>query len=227
MIVLIDNYDSFTFNLAQLVEDVSGTPVEVVRNDAYEIERLLASAPDAIVVSPGPGTPARSGAIVETIRRNHDIPLLGVCLGHQAIGEAFGASLVRTDPPRHGKVDRIDHAGRNLFHGCPQPFEAARYHSLTIDPATMPDELEVDASSADGCIMAVSHRTRPLYGLQFHPESYGTTGGRALIENFFSLRNRWRSRTWRRSSAAAEEEGGSHDRLDNQENRRRPASFPA
>lgn len=215
MIVLIDNYDSFTFNLAQLVEDVAGETVEVVRNDAYDVEQLLGSAPGAIVVSPGPGTPSRSGAIVETIRRNDSIPLLGICLGHQAIAEAFGGTLRRTDPPRHGKVDRIDHAGRNLFEGCPQPFEAARYHSLTIDPASMPDELEIDASSADGCIMAVSHRTHPVYGLQFHPESYGTTGGRSLIENFLSLRDRWRGRTWRRSSAAADEEGGSHDRLDN------------
>ncbi|HEY0591677.1 MAG TPA: aminodeoxychorismate/anthranilate synthase component II [Thermoanaerobaculia bacterium] len=215
MIVLIDNYDSFTFNLAQLVEDVAGEPVRVVRNDAYDVGALLGSDPSAIVVSPGPGTPGRSGAIVETIRRNTSVPLLGICLGHQAIGEAFGASLARTDPPRHGKVDRIDHAGRNLFDGCPQPLEAARYHSLTIDPSTVPDELEIDASSSDGCIMAVTHRTRPLFGLQFHPESYGTAAGRSLIENFLSLSARWRSRTWRRSSAAHEGEGGSRDRLDN------------
>jgi anthranilate synthase/aminodeoxychorismate synthase-like glutamine amidotransferase len=214
MIVLIDNYDSFTFNLAQLVEDVSGEPVEVVRNDAYDVDRLLDAAPHAIVVSPGPGTPRRSGAIVETIRRNETVPLLGICLGHQAIAEAFGGALARTDPPRHGKVDRIDHAGRNLFEGCSQPLEAARYHSLTIDPSSLPRELEVDASSADGCIMAVTHRTRPLFGLQFHPESYGTSGGRSLIANFLSLGNRWRSRTWRRSSDAEDDEGGSRDRLD-------------
>ena len=215
MIVLIDNYDSFTFNLAQLVEEVSGEPVDVVRNDAYEVDRLLESSPDAIVVSPGPGVPGRSGAIVETIRRNTSVPLLGICLGHQAIAEAFGASLTRTDPPRQGKVDRIEHTGRNLIDGCPQLFEAARYHSLTIDPATVPDALEIDASASDGCIMAVTHRTRPLFGLQFHPESYGTTGGRFLIENFLSLSARWRSHTWRRSSDANDGEGGSRDRLDN------------
>ena len=194
MITLIDNYDSFTFNLAQLVEDVAGEPVDVVRNDAYDVDQLLGSGASAIVVSPGPGTPSRSGAILETIRRNTTVPLLGICLGHQAIGEAFGCALRRTDPPKHGKVDRIRHEGRNLFDGCPPAFEAARYHSLTIDPSTVPDELDVDATAGDGCIMAVTHRSRPIYGLQFHPESYGTTAGRPLVENFLRLAARWRSR---------------------------------
>jgi anthranilate synthase/aminodeoxychorismate synthase-like glutamine amidotransferase len=194
VITLIDNYDSFTFNLAQLVEEVAGERVDVVRNDAYEVDRLLASRPHAIVVSPGPGTPSRSGAIVETIRRNTAIPLLGICLGHQAIAEAFGGALRRTDPPKHGKVDRIRHQGRNLFDGCAPAFEAARYHSLAIDPDRVPGELEVDATADDGCIMAVTHRSRPVYGLQFHPESYGTSGGRALVENFLRLAARWRSR---------------------------------
>ncbi|HVR43969.1 MAG TPA: aminodeoxychorismate/anthranilate synthase component II [Thermoanaerobaculia bacterium] len=187
MIVLIDNYDSFTFNLAQLLEVVGGDEVEVVRNDAYEPEALLASRPRAIVVSPGPGIPARAGRIVETIRADRSVPLLGVCLGHQAIAEAFGGRVVRAKEPVHGKVDAIEHSGRRLFEGCERPLRIARYHSLVADPASLPAELEVDATAGDGSIMALAHRERPIHGLQFHPESYGTPEGHRMIANFLSI----------------------------------------
>jgi anthranilate synthase/aminodeoxychorismate synthase-like glutamine amidotransferase len=186
MIVLIDNYDSFTFNLAQLLELESGMAVEVVRNDAFEPEGLLDSAPKAIVISPGPGVPSRAGRIVETIRANRSIPLLGVCLGHQAIAEAFGGRIVRAAAPMHGKVDPVDHEGRRLFEGCARPLRVARYHSLVAEAATLPDELEIDAVATDGAIMAISHRSRPVFGLQFHPESIGTEDGPRIVANFLT-----------------------------------------
>ncbi|MGA7616462.1 MAG: aminodeoxychorismate/anthranilate synthase component II [Thermoanaerobaculia bacterium] len=184
MIAMIDNYDSFTWNLVQQIEVVSGRRVEVVRNDEFEIDALLASNPDAIVISPGPGTPSHAGKIVDLVRHLDGTPLLGVCLGHQAIAEAFGAEIVRAPEPVHGKVDSIRHQGRRLFDGCTNPFRATRYHSLVADAATLPAGLEVDAATDDGCVMAVSHRTRPIFGIQFHPESYGTTEGDRLIANF-------------------------------------------
>ncbi|MGH9458435.1 MAG: anthranilate synthase component II [Thermoanaerobaculia bacterium] len=187
MIVLIDNYDSFTFNLAQLLETTTRERIEVVRNDEYEPEALLAREPKAIVISPGPGTPSRAGKIVPTIRAAANTPVLGICLGHQAIAEAFGGKVVRAKQPVHGKVDAIDHHGRGLFEGCPAPFTAARYHSLVADRDSLPAELTIDAVATDGSIMALSHRERAVFGLQFHPESYGTTGGAQLVRNFLAL----------------------------------------
>ena len=186
-LVVIDNYDSFTYNLVQQIERLSGEPLTVVRNDAFEPGELLAAQPAAIVISPGPGTPARAGRCIDLIRANDSIPLLGVCLGHQAIGEAFGASVVRGGLPVHGKVTAVRHRGARLFADCPDPMQTARYHSLVIDRATLPDAFAVDAYTDDGVVMAVSHKERPVYGIQFHPESFGTVGGDRLIVNFLAM----------------------------------------
>ena len=159
----------------------------MLRNDAFDVGELLAGRPRAIVVSPGPGTPARAGRIIDLIRANTTIPLLGVCLGHQAIGEAFGARIVRGAVPVHGKVTDVVHRGERLFRDCDSPMRTARYHSLVIDRETLPDDFAVDAETRDGVVMAVSHRTRPIFGIQFHPESYGTTGGDQLIRNFLEV----------------------------------------
>jgi anthranilate synthase/aminodeoxychorismate synthase-like glutamine amidotransferase len=167
----------------QQIERLSGAAVRVIRNDAFEPAALIAERPRAIVISPGPGTPARAGRIIDLIRVTDSIPLLGVCLGHQAIGEAFGGRIVRGGVPVHGKVTDVEHRGEGLFAGCPAPMRTARYHSLIIDRATLPAALRVDAEAGD-VIMAVSHRERPVYGIQFHPESYGTSDGDLLIQNF-------------------------------------------
>jgi anthranilate synthase/aminodeoxychorismate synthase-like glutamine amidotransferase len=186
MIVVIDNYDSFTYNLVQQIERLAGNAVRVIRNDAFDSQSLLDERPSALVISPGPGTPARAGKVLDLIRANRDIPLLGVCLGHQAIGEAFGAAIVRGQLPVHGKVSDVRHRGERLFAACPDPMRSARYHSLVVDRATLPPEFVVDAETEDGVIMAISHRERPIFGIQFHPESYGTTGGDRLILNFLN-----------------------------------------
>jgi anthranilate synthase/aminodeoxychorismate synthase-like glutamine amidotransferase len=161
----------------------------VIRNDAFEPAELLAARPAAIVISPGPGTPGRAGRCLELIRAAADtaVPLLGVCLGHQALGEALGARVVRGGVPVHGKVTAVVHGGQRLFAHCPSPMQTARYHSLVLERQSLPPELQVDAETPDGVVMAVSHRTRPLFGIQFHPESYGTVGGDRLIENFLEV----------------------------------------
>ena len=184
MITVIDNYDSFTWNLVQQIERLAGERLRVVRNDAFEPEALLAAAPRAIVISPGPGTPTRAGRCIELIRANRSIPLLGVCLGHQSIAAAFGAVVVRGEEPVHGKVSEVTHDGQGLFAGCPDPMRTTRYHSLIVDERTLPPFLRVDARTRDGVVMAISHRELPLFGIQFHPESYGTAGGDVLIRNF-------------------------------------------
>lgn len=155
-----------------------------MRNDAFEPEALLGEKPAALVVSPGPSTPARAGRVLDLIRANRSVPLLGVCLGHQALGEAFGASIVRGPVPVHGKVTEVRHEGAGLFDGCTAPMQTARYHSLVIDRPTLPEFFRVDAQTDDGVIMAITHRELPLFGIQFHPESYGTEGGDRLIQNF-------------------------------------------
>jgi anthranilate synthase/aminodeoxychorismate synthase-like glutamine amidotransferase len=194
LITVVDNYDSFTYNLVQQVERLAGERLRVVRNDEFEPDALLAEQPRAIVISPGPGTPARAGRCIDLIRANTTIPLLGVCLGHQAIAEAFGAKVVRGELPVHGKVSAVQHGGANLFAGCPTPMQTARYHSLVVARETVPDFLQIDAQTGDGAIMALSHRERPIYGIQFHPESYGTSGGDQLITNFLALCHPERSR---------------------------------
>ncbi len=170
-VALIDNYDSFTFNLVHYLGEL-GADVAVWRNDEISVEDTLASAPDAILLSPGPCTPNEAGICLDLVRAaSETTPILGVCLGHQTIGQAFGGDVVRAPHPMHGKVSRIEHNARGLFRGLNGPFRATRYHSLVIERSTVPGELEVSAEADDGLIMAVSHRERTAYGVQYHPES--------------------------------------------------------
>jgi anthranilate synthase component 2 len=186
MLLMIDNYDSFTYNLVQYLGEL-GEEVRVVRNDEIAAAEVEALAPERIVLSPGPCTPDQAGISLEVIRRYAGrIPILGVCLGHQAIGQAFGARVVHAKTLMHGKVSRIHHAGRGVFRGLPTPYEATRYHSLAIERSSCPDELEVTAWTEDGEIMGVRHRTLPIEGVQFHPESILTEHGHALLRNFLT-----------------------------------------
>ncbi|HLB08275.1 MAG TPA: aminodeoxychorismate/anthranilate synthase component II [Gemmatimonadaceae bacterium] len=184
MILLLDNYDSFVYNLSRYVRELGEHPV-VVRNDAISLDEIRALAPTHIIVSPGPCTPAEAGISVEAIREfGARIPILGVCLGHQAIGTAYGAEIVRARKPMHGKTSRIHHDGSDLFADVPSPFTATRYHSLVIAPDSLPPSLRITATSEDGEIMAVEHRTNPVVGVQFHPESALTEHGYWLIDRF-------------------------------------------
>jgi anthranilate synthase component II len=191
MLLVIDNYDSFTFNLVQYAGELGASPV-VYRNDALSVENALALRPRAILISPGPCTPREAGISVALVRAAAGkVPLLGVCLGHQAIGEAFGGTVVRADRLMHGKATLVAHTGHPLFRGMPSPFEAMRYHSLVVSPPGLPAELEVTAWSSDrpdgSEIMALCHRSLPVYGVQFHPESVGTRDGKKLLSNFLAL----------------------------------------
>jgi anthranilate synthase/aminodeoxychorismate synthase-like glutamine amidotransferase len=184
---MIDNYDSFTWNLVQYLEEMEAE-VEVVRNDRITVEEIEARAPQAIVISPGPGTPDGAGITLEVIRRfSGRRPILGVCLGHQAIGQAFGGRIVGAPTLMHGKTSPIRHDGARLFEGLPNPFEATRYHSLVVDPAQVPPDLEVSATTPDGVIMGLRHRRHRTEGVQFHPESILTTAGKDLMRNFLRL----------------------------------------
>ena len=186
MILVIDNYDSFTYNLVQYLGEL-GADVDVRRNDAITLEEVAALRPDGVVVSPGPCTPHEAGISVPLIERfAGTIPILGVCLGHQAIGATFGAAIVRAGRIMHGKTSPIHHDGRGLFRGVPDPFEATRYHSLVIDPATLPATLEPTAWTAEREIMGVRHRTLLVEGVQFHPESILTVEGKRLLANFLA-----------------------------------------
>jgi anthranilate synthase/aminodeoxychorismate synthase-like glutamine amidotransferase len=190
VILMIDNYDSFTWNLVQYLEEME-TEVEVVRNDQISVEAIEARPPEAIVVSPGPGTPDGAGITLEVIRRfSGRRPILGVCLGHQAIGQAFGGRIVRAPTLMHGKTSPIRHDGATLFEGLPNPFDATRYHSLVVDPAQVPLELEVSATTPDGVIMGLRHRRHRTEGVQFHPESILTATGKDLMRNFLRLARR-------------------------------------
>jgi len=187
MLLMIDNYDSFTYNLVQYFGEL-GEDVRVFRNDAISVDAIAALAPARIVVSPGPCTPAEAGISVALVRRYAgEIPILGVCLGHQAIGEAFGAKIVRAKHVMHGKMSPVAHDARGVFAGLPTPFAATRYHSLAIDAASCPDELLVTASADDGEIMGVRHRVHAVEGVQFHPEALLTEHGKALLANFLTL----------------------------------------
>jgi anthranilate synthase/aminodeoxychorismate synthase-like glutamine amidotransferase len=183
VILVVDNYDSFTFNLVQVLQTLDAD-VRVVRNDAVTPEEALAMRPARIVISPGPGRPEDAGITEELIRRNEDVPLLGVCLGHQAIGHVFGASIVRAPILMHGKTSEIRHDGGGLYAGLSNPFVATRYHSLVVDRATVPGCLEVTSETSDGVVMGLRHRTRPTVGVQFHPESILTLEGERLLRNF-------------------------------------------
>lgn len=187
MFLLIDNYDSFTYNLLHLFAGV-GTPVEVCRNDAITVDEVVAGDFDAIILSPGPGRPGDAGICVELVKRLSDkTPILGICLGHQAIAEAFGGRIVRAEKLMHGKTSEINHHSAGIFAGLPSPFTATRYHSLVVEPGSLPDELEVTAkagATGESVIMALRHKTRPVWGLQFHPESIASEQGAALARNF-------------------------------------------
>jgi anthranilate synthase/aminodeoxychorismate synthase-like glutamine amidotransferase len=184
-LLMIDNYDSFTYNLVQYLGEL-GADVEVFRNDAAGVDELLDRRPAGVVISPGPGEPTDAGISVALVTAcaQRGVPLLGVCLGHQAIGVAFGGRIVRARSIMHGKVSSIEHDGRGIFRGIESPFEATRYHSLVIDPASCPPVLEVSARTADGEIMAVRHRRHPIEGVQFHPESILTRVGKRLLGHF-------------------------------------------
>jgi anthranilate synthase/aminodeoxychorismate synthase-like glutamine amidotransferase len=184
-IAIVDNYDSFTYNLVQYLGEL-GAQVDVVRNDAVTAAALVASRPDALMISPGPGDPDDAGISLEVVAEcaRTRTPLLGVCLGQQAIGQAFGGRIVRARSLMHGKVSAIAHDGRGVFRGLPSPFDATRYHSLVIAEETLPAVLEIAARTADGEIMAVRHRELPIEGVQFHPESILTTQGKPLLRNF-------------------------------------------
>jgi anthranilate synthase component 2 len=184
-VLMIDNYDSFTYNLVQYLGEL-GASVDVVRNDIETVDALLARGPQALVVSPGPGEPGAAGVSVEAVSRfaAAGTPVLGVCLGHQAIGLAFGGRIVRARSIMHGKTSEIEHDGSGVFAGLPQPFEATRYHSLVIEQASCPNSLVVTARTGDGEIMGVRHRDLPVQGVQFHPESILTSSGKSLLQNF-------------------------------------------
>jgi anthranilate synthase/aminodeoxychorismate synthase-like glutamine amidotransferase len=184
MILLIDNYDSFVHNLARYFQRL-GQPTLVARNDAHSAAEIAALRPAAIVLSPGPCTPTEAGASLSIVKQlAGQIPMLGVCLGHQTIGAAFGAQIVRASAPMHGRASRIEHSGRGLFAGVANPLQVGRYHSLVVDPVTLPAELEVTARSADGLIMGLAHCRWPVFGVQFHPESILTEGGYTILANF-------------------------------------------
>ncbi|HEV8584712.1 MAG TPA: aminodeoxychorismate/anthranilate synthase component II [Methylomirabilota bacterium] len=184
MILVVDNYDSFTYNLVQYLGEL-GAELRVVRNDAVDADGVAALAPERIVISPGPGTPDDAGVSLDLIRRfGERIPILGVCLGHQAIGQAFGATVARAKTQMHGKTSDIRHDGQGVFAGLSNPFTATRYHSLVILPDTVPADLEVTARAEDGAIMGVRHRRWPVEGVQFHPESILTVEGKRLLGNF-------------------------------------------
>ena len=191
MLLVVDNYDSFTYNLVQYAGELGADPV-VYRNDALSVEGALALAPAAVVISPGPCTPREAGISVPLVRAaaGAGVPLLGVCLGHQAIGEAFGGQVVRAERLMHGKTTMVAHSGHPVFAGLPSPFEAMRYHSLVVSPDGLPAELELTAWSSDRApgreIMGLCHRSLPIYGVQFHPESVGTGHGKRILSNFLS-----------------------------------------
>ena len=184
-LLIIDNYDSFTYNLVQYLGELGATTV-VERNDAATVAALLEARPDGLVVSPGPGVPSAAGISVEAVKAFAEagIPVFGVCLGHQSIGEAYGGKTVRARKIMHGKTSPIEHDSKGIFAGLPQPFDATRYHSLVIEESSFPSDLEISARTADGEIMGVRHRTLPVEGVQFHPESILTEVGKSLLKNF-------------------------------------------
>lgn len=187
MILVVDNYDSFTYNLVHYLAEL-GAETKVVRNDDLTAGEAWALKPEAVLLSPGPCAPDQAGICLPLIDTAPlDMPILGVCLGHQAIGQAFGGDVVRAMTLMHGKTSPIEHEGRSLFKGLPSPFTATRYHSLAVDRATLPEVLEITAQTADGQIMGVQHRSRPIHGVQFHPESIATEHGHAMLAKFLDL----------------------------------------
>ena len=184
MFILIDNYDSFTYNLFHYLGEL-GARLEVHRNDKISVDEVLARHPQGIILSPGPCDPDKAGICLDLIRRAAGkVPIFGVCLGHQAIGQVYGGKVVRAPKPMHGKISSVHHTGTGVFRDVPNDFSATRYHSLTIDPAGFPDELEVTARTEDGVIMGLAHRKLPIHGVQFHPESIASEHGHKILANF-------------------------------------------
>jgi anthranilate synthase component II len=197
MIVLIDNYDSFAFNLVHYLGELGAT-VEVHRNDKVTASAVMAAEPDAIVLSPGPCTPNEAGICLALIAAaGQRIPILGVCLGHQSIGQAFGGKIVRAPVPVHGKLSDIKHGGASVFRGINAPFKATRYHSLVVERESMPRELDVTAETNDGLVMGLAHKRLPVHGVQFHPESIASEHGHLLLKNFLELAQAWNQATGR------------------------------
>ena len=197
MIVLIDNYDSFAFNLVHYFGEL-GADVEVHRNDKETVGAIMAAAPDAIVLSPGPCTPKEAGICLELITAaSSTVPILGVCLGHQAIGDAFGGKVVRAPVPVHGKLSEIRHRGTGVFRGINAPFQATRYHSLVVERDSMPAELTVTAETSDGLVMGLAHSRLPVHGVQFHPESIASDHGHLMLKNFLDIAEAWNRSTGR------------------------------
>ncbi len=200
MIVLIDNYDSFTFNLVHYFGEL-GAEVEVHRNDKVTSRAVVAANPDAIVLSPGPCTPKEAGICLDLIAEaSSQIPILGVCLGHQAIGHAFGGRVVRAPLPVHGKLSEIRHQGAGIFRGINAPFKATRYHSLAVERSSLPQELSVTADTDDGVVMGVAHKRLPVHGVQFHPESIASEHGHLMLKNFLDIATAWNASIGRRQA---------------------------
>jgi anthranilate synthase component II len=198
MILLIDNYDSFTFNLVHYLGGL-GANVTVHRNDKLSADDVLRADPDSIVLSPGPCTPNEAGICLDLIQRaSPQIPILGVCLGHQAIGQAFGGQVVRAPAPVHGKISEIKHRGRGVFRGINAPFRATRYHSLVVERASLPSHLTLEAETDDALVMAISHASLPTHGVQFHPESIASEYGHLILKNFLELAATWNAAAGRR-----------------------------
>jgi anthranilate synthase component 2 len=208
MLVLIDNYDSFAFNLVHYLGEL-GAAVDVHRNDKITSAAVIDADPDAIVLSPGPCTPKQAGICLDLIAQAAPaIPVLGVCLGHQAIGDAFGGRVVRAPEPVHGKVSEIRHRGAGVFRGINAPFSATRYHSLVVERDSLPRELTVTAETEDGLIMGLAHTRLPVHGVQFHPESIASEHGHLMLKNFLDIAAAWNAATGRRSAPAIQSEAG-------------------
>ncbi|HLZ65147.1 MAG TPA: aminodeoxychorismate/anthranilate synthase component II [Aliidongia sp.] len=186
MFLLIDNYDSFTYNLWHYLSEL-GAEIKVMRNDALTVAEALALKPQGLIISPGPGTPVQSGITVPIVEAAGSLPVLGVCLGHQAIGEAFGGRVVRAPVPMHGKLSPVRHQDGGLFQGLPNPLTVTRYHSLIVERASLPTSLKITAETEDGIIMGLEHVERPIHGVQFHPESIASEAGKPLLANFLTL----------------------------------------
>ena len=206
MILMIDNYDSFTYNLVQELSEVGDVEIKVVRNDAASVDELMAKGPRAVVISPGPGIPEESGVTMDVVRAAADLPLLGICLGHQAIAAVHGGHVVRAAEPVHGKTSAVRHNGDGLFEGVPDGFEATRYHSLIVDRESLPADLEITAWTEDGFIMGLRDRNRPHFGVQFHPESYLCHEGKQILARFLEIAGLKVRDEWKRSLRAANEE---------------------
>jgi anthranilate synthase component 2 len=207
MIILIDNYDSFAFNLVHYLGEL-GADVVVHRNDKVTAEAVIAADPDAIVLSPGPCTPNEAGICLELVEQaSTRVPMLGVCLGHQTIGQAFGGAVVRAPTPVHGKLSEIRHQAAGVFHGINEPFKATRYHSLVVERTSLPADLAVTAETDDGLVMGLAHTQRPIHGVQFHPESIASHHGHRILKNFLDLAARWNVEHGRRTNMPAGAEG--------------------